>query len=552
MTATDTDYPDLTATAAATVDELLGQAHADMTPILTASRVEPLPASPDSGSTEPAHAVAFLVAGQVSPAPVAAPQYSVRADDAPHELGVLDLLSAYAAGATTPSAVLAALRSRWADPELVGGAILAVVDGADVAAAEADCRWRAGAARPLEGVFFAVKDIIDVAGAPVTAGSHLTGGRVASADATVVARLREAGAIPVLMTATTEFACGAPHNARYGTVTNPWDRSRWTGGSSTGSAGALAARLVPLALGTDTGGSIRVPSALCNLTGIKPTYGLVPRTGVASLSWTLDHIGPMARSAADLRAVLGVLAGPDGLDPAAVPASAAEELRVGLTEPGVGSEATLSGLRLGIPTTWFTELCDVGVIAAWEAAIETLRGIGAEVVPVDLPGLHRIHDDVTVVLTCELASNQEDALDRFEQYDIGTQVRIARGLVPSAVDYLRALRRRVVAQRDAVAALDLAGVDVLVTPGIGATAARLSDVTVEIDGVRHPMQSVIGRNTGLFDYLGFPAVMAPAGFVSGMPVGVQLVGRPWADDTCLRIAQVLQCVTDFHDRRCDD
>ncbi len=119
---------------------------------------------------------------------------------------------------------------------------------------------------------------------------------------------------------------GAPRNARYGAVTNPWDRSRWTGGSSTGSAGALAARLVPLALGTDTGGSIRVPSALCNLTGIKPTYGLVPRTGVASLSWTLDHIGPMARSAADLRVVLDVLAGPDDLDPAAAPDAVARPI----------------------------------------------------------------------------------------------------------------------------------------------------------------------------------------------------------------------------------
>ncbi|WP_064076984.1 amidase [Prescottella equi] len=548
---TATDYPDLTATAAATVDDLLAQARADMTALLASSRREPLPASPDSGSTEPAHSAAFLAACQVPLAPVAVPPHSERTGGDPHELGVLDLLAAYAAGELIPTAVLAALRFRWADPDLVGGAVLAVVDGADQAAAESDRRWRDGTARPLEGIFFAVKDIIDVAGAPVTAGSRLTGDRVASGDATVVARLRDAGAIPVLITATTEFACGAPHNIRYGTATNPWDRRRWTGGSSSGSAGALAARLVPLALGTDTGGSIRVPSALCNLTGVKPTYGLVPRTGVAALSWTLDHIGPMARTAADLRAVLGVLVGPDGLDPAAVPAPTADEVRAGLAAPVASDIPTLSGVRLGVPTTWFTELCDVGVLAAWEAAVDTLRGLGAEMVPVDLPGTHRIHDDVTVVMTCELASNQEAALDRFAEYDIGTQVRIARGTVPSAVDYLRAVRRRVVAQRDAVAAFDLAGIDALVTPGIGATAARLSDVTVKVDGVRHPMQSIIGRNTGLFDYLGLPAVMTPAGFVDGMPVGVQIVGRPWADDTCLRLAQILQHVTDFHDRRCD-
>ena len=180
-----------------------------------------------------------------------------------------------------------------------------------------------------------------------------------------------------------------------------------------------------------------------------------------------------------------------------------------------------------------------------------MRGLGAVTVPVDIPGANRIHDDVTIILTCELASNQEGALAKFDQYDIGTQVRIARGFVPSAVDYLRALRRRADAQRAAVRAFDAAEVDVLVTPGIGATAARLSDVTVEIDGVRHPMQPIVGRNTSLFDYLGLPAVMVPAGFVEGLPVGAQVVGRPWGDDTCLRLAQAVQSVTDVHDRRAD-
>jgi len=548
---TTTDYPDLTATAATTVDDLLPQARVDMAPLLADSRRTPLPPAPDGPGAEPAHSAAMLAASPVLAPSFAAPAYVAHAEAPLHELGVLDLLVAYAAGTALPSAVLAALRVRWMDPALAGGAILAVVDGADAAAAEADFRWRDGTARPLEGIFFGIKDIIDVAGAPVTAGSHTTGNRIATSDATAVSRLRAAGAIPVLITATTEFACGAPHNARYGAVTNPWDRSRWTGGSSTGSAGALAARLVPLALGTDTGGSIRVPSALCNLTGIKPTYGLVPRSGVASLSWTLDHIGPMARCAADLRIVLDVLAGPDGLDPVAAPPAVTRSVQTLLAEPPTAGTPSLAGVRLGIPTTWFTDLCDAGVLAAWEAALDVLRDLGAETVPVDIPDARRIHDDVTIVLTCELASNQEGTSAPFEQYDIGTQVRIARGLVPSAVDYLRALRRRAGAQRTAVQAFDIAGVDVLVTPGIGATAARLSDVTVEIDGARHPMQSIVGRNTSLFDYLGLPAVMAPAGFVAGMPAGVQLVGRPWADDTCLRLAQVLQTVTDIHDRRAD-
>ncbi|MQY31279.1 amidase [Nocardia aurantia] len=611
-----TDYPDLTAAAVTSVEDVLDRARADMAPLLAASRRDPLPPSPTAEPVEPAHFLAVLAANPVPRQQIAPIEPEPGIGSAVHELGVGELLRAYATGATTPSAVLTALRARWADPATTGGAmpsprgergtgggvadgagpgeprgdsgatgsaVVAVVPDLEGAAAESDRRWASGTARPLEGIFFAVKDIIDVAGAPVTAGSRVTGNRVATADATVVARLRAAGAIPALITATTEFACGAPHNARYGAVTNPWDRERWTGGSSTGSAAALAARLVPLALGTDTGGSIRVPSAACNLTGIKPTYGLVPRTGVASLSWTLDHVGPMARSAADLRLVLRVLAGPDGHDPAAAPEHIADTVRNALgahpAAPGAGPGAgrmplertvigetpvavnvstrascssgrrPLAGIRIGVPDRWFIELCDARVLDARRRAERVLREAGAESVPVAIADAARLHDAVTIVLTCELASNQEAALDRFALYDIGTQVRIARGLVPSAVDYLRALRWRAAALRDVLAAFDRAGVDVLLTPGVGATAARLADATVEMDGERHPLQAIVGRNTGLFDYLGLPAVMMPAGFVDGLPVGVQVVGRPWGEDLCLRLAEVWQRNTDFHERR---
>jgi len=517
---TGIDYPDLAAAAARSVEELLPRARADLEPVLARSRRSPLPPSPEAGS-EPGDSAGFL-ASCAPPARAVEVPPRLAGTGAPHELGVADLLTAFAGATLTPAELLAALRERWADKDLAGGAILAEIDGADAAAAESGRRWRTGEARPLEGIPFAVKDIIDVAGAPVTSGSHTTGDRIAPADATVVARLRAAGAIPVLMTATTEFACGAPHNARYGVVTNPWDRERWTGGSSTGSAGALAARLVPLALGTDTGGSIRVPSAFCNLTGIKPTYELVPRAGVACLSWTLDHVGPMARSAADLRLVLPQLT--ERYPAAARPAP----------------------LRVGVAGSWFRELCDSGVLAAFDSTVDTLRTLGAELVPVELGDLPLINDDLLVVLVSELASTQESNLDSFELFDIGTQVRIARGFVPAAADYLRSLRRRAGAQREAVRAMDEAGVDLVLAPGIGSTAALLSDVTVELDGTRHPMQAIIGRNTGVFDYLGLPVVMAPAGFVRGLPAGVQIAGRPWADEQCLRLAELLQSATGHH------
>ncbi|MGK9269506.1 amidase [Williamsia muralis] len=545
---TSTDYPDLTAPAAHTLGDLLPQAGIDMSEPIASSRSLPLPASPNTLGTEPADFALELTSTSVPHQHFSAPDYVPDTDHALHGLGVLDLLAAYRSGITTPTDVLTALRTRWSDPELAGGSILAVVETASAAAAEADRRWDNGTPRPLEGIFFGVKDIIDVSGTPVTAGSHLTGGRVPARDATVIARLRAAGAIPAIITATTEFACGAPHNARYGVATNPWDPQCWTGGSSTGSAGALASELIPLALGTDTGGSIRVPSALCNLTGIKPTYGLIPRTGVASLSWTLDHVGPMARSAADLSAVFGVLLGPDAADSGAAPSVRAEEVRDRLGANGSGA-VRLDGLRIGIPTAWFTDMCDDAVIAAWQESLGVLRRHGAQTVPVEIPDASLLHDDFTILLTTELASNQEGAMGHFDRFDIGTQIRIARGTVPSAVDYLRALRRRAGALRATLRAFDDAEVDILVTPGVGATAPRLSDVTLEVNGVRHPMQSVVGRNTALFDHLGLPAVMTPAGFVDGMPVGVQIVGRPWSDAMVIGLARALQHVTGHHHRR---
>ena len=276
-------------------------------------------------------------------------------------LGVGEILAAYAGGITDPVAVVAALRARIAAHPSGKDAVLTTVPGVDAMAEESAVRIRQGQMRPLEGIPFGVKDIIDVAGARVTCGSRQTGDRIAPADATVAARLRGQGAIPFLMLATTEYACGSAHNPRYGAVRNPWDRSRWTGGSSTGSGAALAARLLPLALGTDTGGSIRVPAAWCGITGLKPTRGLVPRTGVAPLSWTLDHIGPMARSADDLARVMPFISGPDAHDPTAVGAYAGDRGR-----------ADLHGLRIGVPQGWFVELQDEAVLQAWQNALRSV------------------------------------------------------------------------------------------------------------------------------------------------------------------------------------
>ncbi|SDQ59198.1 aspartyl-tRNA(Asn)/glutamyl-tRNA(Gln) amidotransferase subunit A [Curtobacterium sp. UNCCL20] len=564
---------DVFAVVRGTIAPQLDQALAD-------SRANPLPASPSSLPAEPGHSqqlFARLLGAAIDAAPTApvdaVPSAPVDAaptaaiDAAPTAVGdtastvtttaggtpvdaaavaldpaaasVTELLAAFRAGTTTPGAVLAALAPHWTSDAVWSDAVLRLVDGAAEAAAESDRRWAAGDPRPLEGVPFAVKDIIDVADTVVTSGSLQTGDRVAPADATVVARLRAAGAIPVFTAATTEFACGGPHNARYGAVRNPWDPSRWTGGSSTGSGSALAARIVPLALGSDTGGSIRVPSALCGTTGIKPTYGLVPRTGVASLSWTLDHVGPMARSAEDLALVLAVIAGGDGQDPTAHTA-------VPLVE---AAPERVRGLRIGVPRTWFTERVDAAVLDAATAATERFRGLGATIVPIEFDDVEAIDAECWTVFYGELAANQEANAATADLFDAGTRARFDVAFTPTAADYLRALRRRPLVQAAMVARMDEAGVDVVLTPGIGATAPRLDDLTMAVDGERFNLHEVVPRNTRLFDYVGFPALMMPAGTApDGLPIGVQLVARPWDDRLVLSAAAAFESVTDHHRR----
>ncbi|MBF4621162.1 amidase [Clavibacter sp. VKM Ac-2542] len=519
---------------------------------LEESRARPLPASPSALAAEPGHSDRLFDRLQAEAVAAAgartAEDAAVRDADAdpaaldrtardPAGASVAQLLAAFSAGATTPSAVLEALTPLWTGDGVRPDAVLRRVEGASAAAAVSTARWADGTARALEGVPFAVKDIIDVEGTIVTSGSLQTGDRVAPADATAVARLRAAGAIPVFMAATTEFACGGPVSRRFGAVRNPWDPERWTGGSSTGSAAALASRLVPLALGSDTGGSIRVPSALCGTTGIKPTYGLVPRTGVASLSWTLDHVGPMARSARDLALALRVLAGPDGVDPVA--RGTAPPLRI--------DASRIRGLRVGAARGWFVERVDREVLAAYEGALATLAALGAEVVDIEFDGMREADSEGWTVFYGELASNQEANASHADLYDDGTRARIRISGIPSAADYLRALRRRPLVQAEFIARMDEAGVGLVLTPGVGATAPLLADLTMAVDGERLHLHEVIPRNTRVFDYLGLPAVMMPAGSASdGLPVGVQIVGRPFADGLCLSAAAAFQDATGHH------
>lgn len=448
------------------------------------------------------------------------------------DAGICDLLGAFASQSVRPTELLWELSTSIAHSPTGREAVLRFVPEAEAAARDSDRRYREGTARPLEGIPFGVKDIIDVAGASVTCGSHFTGDRVAPSDASVVSRLRAAGAIPFAMTATTEFATGSPHNPRFGTVNNPHDRGRWTGGSSTGSGAALAQRLMPLALGTDTGGSIRVPSCWCGTTGLKPSRELVSRQGVAPLSWTLDHIGPMARSAEDLLYVLPHMAESSG------PAIAQQVAHV------LG-EISVDGLSIGIPCNWFTDLVDEHVLANWHFSLRQLEALGCRLVELPPIEVERFHAAGWVILQSELASLHAERLDRADLFDAGLLHRLKNGLGYSARDYGNALQQRAEALKHFLCILD--DVDVLVTPGLGGEAGHLDTLTVDIDGEGHPFQSIISRNTMIFDVTGLPALMLPSGRGrTGLPTGIQIVGRPGEDVVCLRLARAFQAVTEFH------
>ena len=440
-----------------------------------------------------------------------------------HDMGVIDLREAFRTGATTPVEVCAALTARIGRHTSGPEAILSLLP-VEAAVAESGRRYAAGTARALEGIPVGVKAIVDVAGAAVTCGSHLTGARIAPADAAVVTRLRDSGAIPFAVLATTEFATGSPDNPRHGRVCNPFDRRRWTGGSSTGSGAALAARLLPFAIGTDTGGSIRVPSAWCGTSGLKPTRERVSRRGVACLSFTLDHVGPMARSVADL-----ALCFP------------------GMTEASPAVPRPLAGLRIGIAAGWFADAVSRDVATAFAGAVRVLERQGATILPLALPDIAPFHAMAWTILFGELAALYRPFLHRRAEFDEALLGRLDQGLAIAAADYIAAMQGRVLAQDALLAAM--ADVDVMLTPGIGGTAGRLDTRTVAIDDCSFAFQEIVSRNTMIFDYTGFPALMLPTGIAAdGLPVAMQIVGRPFADELCLAVGIAFQDATDFHRR----
>jgi len=407
------------------------------------------------------------------------------------------------------------------DPEL-NAFQLVLAEQALAAARAAEHEIAAGGYRgPLHGVPVAIKDLLDMAHTPTTAGSKFHGEHAREVDAAAVERLRVAGAIIVGKTRLAEFAYSpGSNNAHYGPTRNPHDPSRDTGGSSSGSGAAVAVGMVVAALGSDTGGSIRIPASLCGIVGLKPTFGRVSLRGAVPLAWSLDHLGPMTRTVADAALLLEVLAGLDEGDPRtrAVPVPAYR----------AGIEAGVQGIRIGVLEDDGEEepLRALEANGAWRAGLRSLEAAGAFLVPVDVPVMASLRVLNGALLAME-AAVYHTAMLRERSADYGEFARLrlfaAHAYPPGA--YIRAQQARADCRHRFER--ECRGLDLLSTPTMPGAAPPL--------GVPAPT-----RFTAPFNLLGWPAITVPTGTVKGMPIGLQLVGRPWEEATVLRAARVVE------------
>jgi len=391
-------------------------------------------------------------------------------------------------------------------------------------------------AGPLHGVPIALKDLYATKGIRTTGHSQVLVDWIPDEDATVTTLLRQAGAVLLGKLAMHEFAFGAPgFDTPFPPARNPWGPEHITGGSSSGSGAALAAGLCYGALGSDTGGSIRSPAALCGIAGIKPTYGRASRAGVLPLSWSLDHVGPMARSVADCALMLEAIAGYDPKDPAS--ADVAVPDFTSTLNNGV------AGLRIGVPRDWFNEADGTHpeVLAAFEAALGVLAGEGAQIVEVDSAPFIKARAANTIIMISEAYAYHEDTLKtRPQDLSTGVRNRAREGAFISAADYVDAQRARVILGNHVRSIMR--DVDVVASPAAPQPAETFEEQDPD---ARYRMPSY----TPVYNLTGLPAMSVPCGFSSdGFPIGLQIAGRAFDEATVLRVAHAYERATDWHQR----
>jgi aspartyl-tRNA(Asn)/glutamyl-tRNA(Gln) amidotransferase subunit A len=393
---------------------------------------------------------------------------------------------------------------------------------------------------PLHGVPIALKDNIAVAGAVTTAGSKILSDWVPAEDATVTRRLKGAGAVIIGKTNMHEFAWGATtDNPHFGVCRNPWNTQRFPAGSSGGSGAAVAARTCYAALGTDTGGSIRLPSAINGVAGLRPTVGRVSNNGVIPLAWSMDTVGPMARSVADCALMFNAIAGhdPRDLGTAAVPT-------VDYTAD-LGSG--VDGLRIGLVPDYFFAHLQPAVAAAVHNALGVFRSIGMVTRDVSIANIHGLISAQLTVESCEpSAYHQRWLRERPEDYGEDVRTLLELGELHPATHYIQAQRYRSLLRAEFLEAFK--SVDVFVCPTLPFTATGIGETTVVIEGgVAEDMLGAIMQFTGVSSLTGLPALSVPCGFdADGMPIGMQLIGRPFDEATLLRVGAAYQRVTSHH------
>jgi aspartyl-tRNA(Asn)/glutamyl-tRNA(Gln) amidotransferase subunit A len=454
----------------------------------------------------------------------------------PAQLPIKDAASAIASGTLSPVELVEATlaRIKTHDGALHSFATI-TADKALDAARQAEAEIAAGGYRgPMHGIPFAAKDNYDSAGILPACQSHMRKNYVPATSAAAIERMETAGAILIGKCATAEFGTGGPSPGMlFPPPVNPWDAERYTGGSSTGSGAAVGAGLLRVALGSDTGGSVRGPAAFCGAVGLKPTYGLVSRRGVFPLSFSLDHCGPIGRSVEDTAITLGAMAGPDSLDPASAMVEPEDYTR----ELGQGIE----GLRIGYLRRWPQEdsNTDPDVLAALDRAADTLCGLGAVVEEVPFEG-----EDIflavgrTILISEYYAVHQETLLKTPELYERPTRERLMVGAFARASDYVDALRLRrrlaLIFNRKVMGRCDAVLTSSAVRP-----AWRFDEMPDE------PMH-MLGLTTYAFNVTGNPAISVPSGFGrTGLPLSLQLVGRMFGEAPLLRIAAAYEVAADL-------
>jgi aspartyl-tRNA(Asn)/glutamyl-tRNA(Gln) amidotransferase subunit A len=461
-------------------------------------------------------------------------------DSDPDCRSAVDVARAIRAGRLGAAEVMAATleRVRVLDPAV--GAYATVCDDAALAEAAACDRERsAGRLRgPLHGVPVAVKDVVDVAGVSTGCGSRVREGHAATADAPVVQRLRAAGAIVVGKSHTHEFAYGPICPA----TRNAWDPERIAGGSSGGSAVAVALGMAAAAVGTDTGGSIRIPAAYNGLVGLKATYGRVPKSGVAALAWSLDHVGPITRTVADAALMLRVMAGRDRSDPTSA--------RERVDDYGSRLDAGVRGMRLGVPVNYFLDV-EAEVLAAFHASVAELVALGAERVEVRIPDV-----ELSPVAYAGIRLPEASAFHQAELRSVadryGDHVRhlLELGEVSLATHYLNAQRARSRIKEGARRTFEEHGLDALLVPAVACTAPRAGEDTITVDGGgRRPMVPAVIGDCAPFNLTGQPILTVPCGFsAEGLPIGLGIAGRPFGEAAVLRIGAAYEAATRWNRR----